>query len=128
MGERLVWFRLADRLGVPIQRLQRETTSTEFHDWCSYLSMVSDEELTTTADQYYLAQIASEIRKLLHAQPNIRGKVNGPEMKHFILRVSNRRPQVAETEEALKRRVAMSKAGWLGAVGLDPRLADGRGV
>jgi len=63
----LAWFILAYKLGVPVRRLQRETSSTDFIRWVEFLRLEKEREenerYVTTADQHYLAQIAMEICK-----------------------------------------------------------------
>jgi len=54
-GETLAWFKLADRLNTPIQRLQAETSSTEFIKWMRYSEQVKDDD---SKHDYYLMQIA----------------------------------------------------------------------
>ena len=38
-GEELTWYVLADRLGIPVERLQKETTNEQFEKWQVYLRM-----------------------------------------------------------------------------------------
>lgn len=48
-------FRLASHLKMPVQRLKKETTATEFYEWYLYLCEPEKQDI-------YLANIAKEIR------------------------------------------------------------------
>ena len=77
-GEKLAWYELAFHLRSPLQRVQRETTSNEFDDWCWYLKR--KEEAHDRWD-YLFAMVASEIRRS-YAQ-----HARGVRMKDFLLKV-----------------------------------------
>lgn len=57
-GERLVWFRLAAFLRVPVQELKGRLAYDEFLEWVAYMER---EEVRTPPDHLYLAQIATEV-------------------------------------------------------------------
>jgi hypothetical protein len=65
-GERLNWFRVASHLKVPVGELKRRITFTEFLDWCEFLNL---EELRHSKMDYYLAQIAAEVRRSFVENP-----------------------------------------------------------
>lgn len=104
----MIWHQLADRLGMSLQRCQQETTSTQFVRWCDYLEQ--DLNRPSRGD-YYLAQIAMEIR---------RGYVKTPanvKLEHFLLEFSKKEgPKKPRTEEEREQWAAASKARWLGMV------------
>jgi len=101
-----------------LQRVKAETTSTEFVKWKVRL----DKEVNnTTADQFYFAQLAQEIRRL---------RVKHPErvkLKEFQISF-NRKQQVERVgdddddepdEETLARDIDNSKAYWMGLAGYE---------
>jgi len=59
-GERKFWYQLASHLHLPLQEVQQKTTSTEFIEWKKYLK---EEPNDFHREDYYLAQIAAEIRR-----------------------------------------------------------------
>jgi len=78
-GERLGWFQVASHLGVPVNELQDRITYSEFMDWITFLNR---EEGQVKKQDFYLAQIAAEVR---------RGNVKNPrsvKTKDFILKHS----------------------------------------
>ncbi|MBU0847696.1 hypothetical protein KKH23_10960 [Patescibacteria group bacterium] len=81
-----------------------ETTSREFVEWQEYLDLDRD---TPQREDYYLAQIAAEVR---------RGMVKAParvHLKHFLLKFSRKDEEEKPlTEDQIKRRAANSKARW----------------
>lgn len=82
-SETLAWYRLAAKLGQPVQTLQRRTTSKEFLRWKVYMDQEPNE---FNATHYYLALIALIIAKVNSNRPeklklddfllefNVRGK------------------------------------------------------
>lgn len=111
-GERLAWWQMADRLGMSLQRCQRETTSTEFLEWLEYVEQ--DIETPKRMD-FYLAQIAAEIRRGVARNPN------SVKLEHFLLNLTlkgKRREPLTETEKQM--RMANSKAAWYRAAGKTP--------
>jgi len=59
-GERLAWFRVASHLGIPVEELAERITHREFLNWLEFLDW--DEKHHSKSD-YYLAQIAAEVRR-----------------------------------------------------------------
>lgn len=101
-GERLVWFKLASHLGMSLQRCMAETTSTEFSDWQTYFQ----EDLNYPAKgDYYLAQIAAEIRRWMSKTPET------VRVEHFLLKF-NTGAKRKMTAQEVKDRVESSKARW----------------
>lgn len=89
-----------------LQQCRRETTSSEFSEWLDYLDQDVNE---FHREDYYLAQIAAEIRRMFSKKPN-RIKVDD-----FLMRFAADKGG-ADTESA--ERVKASKSWWLGALGL----------
>ena len=111
-GERLAWWQMADRLGMSLQRCQRETTSTEFLEWLEYVEQ--DVEVPQRMD-FYLAQIAAEIRRSMVRNPN------SVKLENFLLNLTLRSKQhkpLTETEKQM--RMARSKAAWYAVLGKKP--------
>ena len=95
---------------MPVQRLQRETTSTEFVEWLAYmrhdLGVVRREE-------YYLAQIACEVRRVLRSNPN------SVKLRHFLFKfMTGGEKETPPTQEEVEKRTALSKARWFAIVGV----------
>ncbi len=98
-GEKLAWFRVASHLHRTVEELAEKITFREFLSWLDYLSWA---EGRTEKIEYYLAQIAAEVR---------RGQVKHPKQvktKDFILRPAG------------KQTTSKSKATWLGFFNLKP--------
>jgi len=103
----LAWFVLASHLHTPLQEVKQKTSSTDFMMWLTYLEL--DLNLFHRED-YYLAQIAAEIR---------RGNVKQPRqirVKDFILEF--KREKVRDTRGlSLEDRTSISKRFWKAVVG-----------
>lgn len=54
-----MWFRLAARLGMPLQAVQAATTSTEFLEWCEFLEWEQTEGFHRY--DHYFAQLTAEV-------------------------------------------------------------------
>lgn len=93
-----------------VQALQNRITSSEFVEWNQFLK--GEREFHTKED-YYLAQIASEVR---------RGLVKNPsrvKMKDFLLVFySGKKPGGSSLVD--------SKAFWLGTLGISTNTLGGR--
>jgi len=79
-----------------------ETTSQEFVGWQEY---INKERSVPRREDYYLAQIAAEIR---------RGVVKTPasvKLEHFLLAFSTRKEHITDTDK-VKQQAASSKAWW----------------
>lgn len=96
---------LADRLGIPVQRLKAETTSMEFATWCVYLERDLNER---DSKDIALAQIAAEVRRVLHKNPR------SVKVEDFY--VTYNTGQHRKKEQAKK--MANSKAFWLAGLGI----------
>lgn len=59
-GERFGWYRVASHLRIPVDELRTRLTFTEFLEWLEYLQW---EENKHTKEDFYLAQIAAEVRR-----------------------------------------------------------------
>jgi len=88
-----------------LQRCKRETTSTEFLKWQTYF----EQDLNThKREDYYLAQIAAEIRRVMRKSPS------SIKLEHFLLKfqgeVNKNKPL---TDKDIKRRTEWSKTRWM---------------
>jgi len=107
-GETLIWFQLADRLGIPVQRLRRETSSSDFTRWKVYLEQ--DLNAFHREDHYY-AQIAREIR--ISQLPYKKAK--RVKNKQFLIQFEMVAPAKSGgqlTEEEKKEYIRQQKAFW----------------
>lgn len=78
----------------------------EFLDWVEYLRWCEDR---TTKDQYFLAQIAAEMRRTIVKNPK------DVKLQDFILKWE--RPGEVEAEDkSPEQKLAQSKGAWLGAL------------
>lgn len=98
---------------MPLQRLQQETTSTEFNEWCVYLQ----EDLKVVQRQeYYLARIAAMIYSAVTKKP--------APLKDFVFDFT---PKAAPTEDDLmeeekrQQHIQESKAAWTAIVHSKPQ-------
>ena len=76
-GERLEWHKVASHLRCTVQDARTRLTFSEFLDWLAFLSV---EEERDRKQDYYLAQIAAEVR---------RGQVTSPKsvkVKDFLIK------------------------------------------
>ena len=97
------WYRLAARLGMPLQQCQRQTTSTEFKEWQEFFKR--ELEMPRRED-YYAAQNAAEIRRTVAKNPK------DVRLEHFLLEFDTTRRKRVDAEEEQAARVARSKAAW----------------
>lgn len=90
---------------MPVGRAKCEISSTEFLRWKVYLDRDAKKP---TRDQHYFAQIAQEIRRVLHKNPS---KVK---LEDFLLEFTQKvqKAQQELTPEEKERRMAVSKAMW----------------
>ena len=65
-GEKLIWYRLASHLGILVSELKERLTYTEFLEWCEFLHL---EDNRKTKMDFYLAQIAAEVRRSFVTNP-----------------------------------------------------------
>ena len=106
MGERLLWFRVASHLGMPVQAAMESMTSTEFLDWVWFLEWRDTEEFNRT--DFYLAQIAAQIEK---GQVKSPGRVTTKNKLLKFVREDKHHP------ESVEHRVQNSKNYWMGLCG-----------
>ncbi len=90
----------------------RETTSCEFVDWQKYFDL---ERNIPRREDYYLAQIASEIRRGLLKNPN------SVRIANFLLKFTSEEKRHELTEADIQKRAAASKAHWFAITGMPPR-------
>ena len=108
-GETASWYKLASHLHMSKQRCQNEITSSEFVDWMVYF----DEDLNRFhREDYFLAQIAQEIRRVLSKKPD---KIK---LDSFLLKFEYAKEKVPMSR---KERMEMSKGFWFGMAGFDPK-------
>ena len=84
-----------------LQRCQDETSSTEFLDWLEYLEQGVN---VRRREDYYLAQIAREIRRTVVKNPQ------NVALKSFLLEFEIEKPVKEKRKSTLKR--------WLAWAGL----------
>jgi len=87
-----------------VRELSERITFREFEDWLLYLDWADYRH--QTREDYYLAQIALEVRRSYVKHPN------QVKFKDFVYRP----PDIKEKED----RVAASKAAWLSVLEMKP--------
>lgn len=103
-----MWYKLASRLGMSLQRCMRETTSSEFVGWQEYFEA---EENETKQEHYYLAQIAAEVRRGISKKPK------SIKTEQFLLKFEREKIESRPlTEEEKQKRAEKSKSTWLAFV------------
>lgn len=107
-GEQLGWLRLASHLHLSLQRTKMETSSTEFVVWMEYLRQ--DANVFHRMD-YYLAQIAAEVRRLYVKYPK---KVK---LSDFLLKFKFEDEKRVRKKMSLKKRTDMAKKFWSTVLG-----------
>ena len=89
-----------------VQRCMAETTSSEFVDWVSFRR--TDMNNPSRID-YYLAQIAAEVRRSNVKHPN---KIT---VKDFLLKFTPKsNPNKPPTQDEITKRSMASKSMWMG--------------
>ena len=101
----MAWFTLAHRLGQPLQKLQRETTSREFLEWIEYFKRDTNE---FHREDYYWAQLTAEVCRSWVDKPS---KVK---VSHFLIRFGkeDKLEVVPLTPEQKKAHIKKSKDAW----------------
>jgi hypothetical protein len=99
-GERLAWFRVASHLCIPVEELAERITHREFVSWLEYLNQ---EDTVVSKEDFYLAQIAAEVRRSFDKYPN---KVK---TKSFLLSPAEKKTAATD-----------SKSIWLAALNIKP--------
>ena len=61
------WYRLASHLKTSVLEIQEKITSIEFVEWIAYLD---EDENKRSKSEYYLAQIAAEVRRSFAKNPH----------------------------------------------------------
>jgi len=92
-----------------VQRVKKETTATELATWMQYLILEKNKVLDTDKLDYYLAQIASEVRRSFVKNPAT------VKTSDFILKFENSNSKKPLTKEEA---TAMSKRYWFSITGL----------
>ncbi len=97
-----------------VQRCKQETTATELVTWIEYLRIEKEKVLDVEKQDYYLAQIASEVRRSFVKNPQ------NVKTSDFILsfKDSKKEQKPMSKEEA----VANSKRYWFGITGFEENV------
>lgn len=95
---------------MPLQKVQRQTTSREFVEWIVYLKRQFHKREPI---HYYLAQIALEVRRSIPTKRRRTWK-----LKQFLLSFKTKEPQKNRplTEEEKRIRLEKSKMFWMALV------------
>lgn len=101
---------LSLRLHTPYRRLQKELSSTDF---VLYQVFLKEEMNYSKVENYYLAQIAAEMRRFVSKDPS------KPKTEDFLLKFTMDGPEEEreETEAEFQLRMEMIKAPWLAMAG-----------
>ena len=101
-----MWFALAEKLGMSVQRLQAETSSTEFIMWTRYIKQTENQP--SRAD-WYVMQVALTI-----AQQNMSKKdKSNVSLKDYVLKPSTKQPR-----PTLAEYIRRSKSFFAGLTGM----------
>lgn len=100
---------MALKLGLPLQQVMRETTSSEFIEWCEYLDLEETHGFHRT--DYYLAQVAAEIRRMNSKNPR---KVK---LLDFLLKFKRKEADKPKPGDA-DGRMQQSKQFWKALTGI----------
>ena len=90
-----------------VQRVKQETTATELVTWIEYLRMEKEKVLDIEKQDYYLAQIASEVRRSFVKSPQ------SVKTSDFMINFKEKEQKPMTKEEAS----AASKQYWFGVTG-----------
>ena len=90
---------------MPLRRCMEEHTHREYLTWMVWLK---EERQTPKLTDYYLMQLAAEVRRVLSKKPN------SIKMEHFELKSSTEK----ESLEQNKLAADMAKTRWLTSVGV----------
>ncbi len=96
-----------------LQRVMEETTSSEFVDWKEYLLQEMEEKFHVLEKQdYYLAQIAAEVRRSMVKKPErIR-------TSSFLLKFRRQRRKKEGKKLSIKERTKRAKGFWSVVLGM----------
>ena len=108
-----MWFELAARLHTPVQRCMVETSSRDFADWKRYRII---EMNTPDRVDYYLMNIAAEIRRVNIANPR------NVKLADFVLPFTEDAPKGKKppTKKEIEARTEKSKSAWFALAGVKP--------
>lgn len=95
-----------------LQRAQFEITSTEFVNWIAYLD--DEEENRFHREDYYLAQIAAEIRRSYVKDPR------SVKIESFLMKFE-RKVKPKKSKMTMKERTKKAKAYWSALMGVPKR-------
>jgi len=102
-----------------VERLQAEITYSEFLEWQEFLVL---ERNKARKLDYYLAQIAAEVRRGMVKNPN------EVKLSQFLLRFATKEEiDAASAEEYKAQRATLSMAAWFSLLGMDPEKLKGVG-
>lgn len=98
-------------MGLPLQELQRKTSSTEFNEWIEYLNLQENEH---DKHDFYLAQLACEVRRSYVDKPA------DVKLETFLIKFvsKNVEQDVPKPAKSVKDRIRESQAAWGAAIGL----------
>jgi len=91
---------------MPLQRVQRETTATEYVEWCHFLEL---EWNNPSRSDFYAAQTAAEVRKLFAKNPR---NIKTEDLLLTFDTGAHKKSKQVSTEQ--------SKAFWFAFTGYDP--------
>lgn len=100
-----MWFRLADRLGLPLQVVQKKTTSTEFREWVAYMEMDVNEGFHRY--DHYFAKLIATLKQCFSKDPRTIKQADQ------LIEFASEKPTEKDPEQ-LRDRAQQSKRHWLG--------------
>lgn len=121
-------MRLAEVMGLPLWKVKRITPFSEFLLWRAKWDKEEEDEFKkTTKLEYYLAQIAREVRVVLYKSADAK-KVS---LKDFLLKFKFQSKQPATppprpaeappAEDQIEKKTVLSKSFWFALVGLSSK-------
>lgn len=100
---------LAARLHMPLDRCKAETTYYDLIAWLEFFREQDEQELKYTSKQdYYLAQIAAEVRRTIAKQPS------AVRVQDLLLQINSKEPEKKELTREERTRIA--KSFWFHAI------------
>lgn len=116
-GERFLWFELADRLHMPLQKCQQETLSSEFVEWQIFYELKADRERDFHAKwEWYFAEFLK-----LFKQANFQNMehVTTEEQLMEFKAAEQKGKEEPLTEEQMLEKAKLSEAMWCAWLGID---------
>lgn len=111
----MAWFELASHLGMPVQRVKSETTSTEFIKWIHFLGKKKEEEITIPSKlDWYLARIAYEVANIPKMFSKNKRRVP---LEKFILKFKSDSKKEQKSLISKEIRTQNSKNFWMAIAG-----------